>query len=162
MKTFIVRVRDRSIAHMGAGYPQMPFLPMWEATQAFISHVRYVRFKNGKGVFFLTQWDTETEQITNERLEYAFQGITDDGQYYVYAEFSVAAPFLPTGSQPEVVAWNEKNYLLLHGSKKYQSYLRPVLAKFEALPEDQFQPNLALLEELVESLQIDTKHAAPK
>lgn len=134
---------------------QMPFLPMCEAQQAFIGHLKYVRFKNGRGVLFLTQWNTETEQVTNEGLEYAFQGITDDGQYHIYAEFSVASPTLPTGLEPEVQAWNEKNYLLSHKSKEYQRYLRPVLKKLEALPANQFQPNLELLEKLVESLQIE-------
>ncbi len=153
-KTFISKVRDRSKMHMGNGYPQMPFLPTWEATQAFVSHVG---FKNGRGVLFLTQWNNEASQVTNEGLEYAFQGITEDGQHYISAEFSVIAPFLPTGLEPEVVAWDERNYLLLHRSKKYQSYLRPVLEKLEALPADQFRPNLILIEKLVESLQIDNE-----
>jgi hypothetical protein len=136
---------------------EMPFLPMWEACQAFTGHVRYLNFKNGKGVFFLTQWDRETTQVTNEGLEYAFQGITDDGKHYVYAEFSVAAPFLPKGDEPEVVTWNEKNYLLSHKSKAYQDYLRPVLTRLEALPTNKFQPNLELLERLIESLDVQSK-----
>ena len=94
----------------------MPFLPMWEACQAFVARVSYASFKNGKGVFFLTQWDRETTQINNQWLEYAFQGITDDGRYWVYAEFPVSASFLPRGDEPEVMAWNEKNYLLSHQS----------------------------------------------
>jgi len=138
---------------------EMPFLPMWEACQAFVGHVRYVNFKNGKGVFFLTQWDRETTQISNDGLEYAYQGITDDGRYWVYAEFSVAAPFLPNGDETDVVAWNEKNYLLSHKSKEYENYLRPVLAKLEALPADKFQPNLDLLEQLIQSLQVQTKQS---
>jgi hypothetical protein len=132
----------------------MPFLPMWEACQAFVGHVRYINFKKGKGVFFLTQLDTETSQVTNAGLEYAFQGIADDGRSYVYAEFSVAAPVLPKGNEPEVVAWDEKNYLLPHQSKAYQQYLRPVLAKLEALPADKFQPNLQLLEQLIASIEL--------
>lgn len=135
----------------------MPFLPMWEACQAFTSHVRYVRFKNGDGVVFLTQWDRETEQISNAGLEYAYQGITNDHRYWVYAEFSVSAPFLPSGKEPEVMAWNERNYLLSHQSKKYQTYLRPVLAKLEALPANQFQPNLELLDKLIQSLEVTDK-----
>jgi hypothetical protein len=136
---------------------EMPFLPMWEACQAFAGHVRYVNFKNGRGVFFLTQWDTETAQIANDGLEYAFQGITNDGQHYVYAEFSVAAPFLPKGDEPDVVAWDEKNYLLLHKSNEYQNYLRPVLTKLEALPANKFQPNLELLDQLIQSLEVQSK-----
>lgn len=132
----------------------MPFLPMWEACQAFVTRVRYTDFNGGRGVFFLTQWDRETSQISNESLDYAYQGITNDGKYWVYAEFPVTAPFLPKGDEPEVVAWNQKNYLLSHNSKEYQAYLRPVLAKLQALPADQFQPNLELLEQLIRSLEI--------
>jgi len=132
----------------------MPFLPMWEACQALVAHARYVKFRNGEGVFFLTQWDTETSRVTNDGLEYAFQGITNDGQYYVYAEFSVAAPFLPKGDEPEVQAWNVKNYLLPHKSPQYQKYVRPIAAKLDALPANRFKPNLDLLERLIGSLEV--------
>jgi hypothetical protein len=108
-------------------------------------------------VFFLTQWDTETIQVSNDGLEYAYQGITNDGRYWIYAAFSVAAPFLPKGDEPEIIAWDEKNYLLSHRSKKYQDYLRPVLGKLEALPTNKFQPNLELLEQLMESLEVRIK-----
>lgn len=135
----------------------MPFLPMWEACMAFVSHLKYVDFKNGRGVFFLTQWDRETFPITNDGLEYAYQGISNDGRYWVYAEFAVNAPFLPGSDAPEVQAWAEKNYLLSHRSRKYQDYLRPVLAKLEALPANKFQPNLELLEQLIGSLEIKAK-----
>ncbi|HEY8205323.1 MAG TPA: hypothetical protein VIF81_11390 [Pyrinomonadaceae bacterium] len=136
----------------------MPFLPMWEACQAFAARVRYINFRNGTGVFFLTQWDVgETSQIANDGLEYAFQGITNDSRHWVYAEFSVRAPFLPNGDEPDVIAWNEKNYLLSHKSKQYQAYVRPVLAKLEALPANKFQPNLELLEQLIQSLEVKEK-----
>jgi hypothetical protein len=136
---------------------KMPFLPMYEACMTFVTHLGYVNFKNGKGVFFLTQWDRETTQISNEGLRYVYQGITDDGRYWVYAVFSVTAPFLPTGEEPEVVAWDEKNYLLSHKSKEYQDYLRPVLGKLEELPANKFQPNLELLDRLIQSLEVKAK-----
>ena len=139
------------------GIPQIPFLPEWEACQPFVAHVRYVDFKNGKGIFFLTEWMTETEQISNQRLEYAFQGITNDGRYWVYAEFSVFAPGLPRGDEAEFIAWAEKHYLLSYKSQEFQSYLEPVVAKLEALQADRFQPNLELLERLIESLEVQPK-----
>jgi hypothetical protein len=139
------------------GIPQMPFLPLWESCQPFVAHIRYIDFKNGQGVFFLTQWQNETEQITNAGTEYAFQGITTDGQYWVYAEFSVSAPGLPEGDEPEVTAWDEKNYLLSWNTKKFQDYLRPVVAKLEAVTADKFQPNLELLERLIQSLEVQPR-----
>jgi len=152
VQNFLKRTRHKSDFNKG-----LPFLPMWEAQQAFVSHVKYVNFRNGKGVFFLTQWDTETSQIANDGLEYAFQGITSDGEYYVYAEFSVSAPTLPNGNEPAVIAWNEKEYLLPRQSKKYQAYVRQVVAKLQALRDDEFQPKLGLLERLISSLDVQSQ-----
>ena len=152
VQNFLKRIRNKSDFNK-----DMPFLPMWEAQQAFVSNVKYVNFRNGKGVFFLTQWDTETSQITNDGLEYAFQGITEDGKYYVYAEFSVFAPALPNGDEPAVIAWNEKEYLLPRQSKKYQAYVRRVVAQLKALRGNQFKPKLNLLEELISSLELQSQ-----
>ena len=145
--------RGRMDYHKG----QMPFLPLYEAHQAFHARIKYLPFKNGKGVLFLTQVDTETRQITNEDLEYVFQGITDDGHHYVSAEFGLRAPVIPEGFEPEVIAWSEKNYLLSHSSKEYQTYLQPVVANLEALPANKFEPNLTLIEHLIKSLRIETE-----
>ena len=151
VQSFLKRVRHKTPVNNG-----MPFLPMWEAHQAFISNVKYVNFRNGKGVFFLTQWNTETTRIANDGLVYAFQGITNDGKHYVYAEFSVSAPNLPKGDEPDVLAWNEKNYLLPQQSKQYQDYTRRIVAQLEALRGDQFQPQLELFERLISSLAVQT------
>ncbi len=135
LKTFLANARA-SEAQKFDDFPQMPFLPMWEASQAFFTRPH------------------DTSQITNDGLDYAFQGITDDGQYYIYAEFSVTALFLPNDNDPEVAAWNEKNYLLPQKSKTYQDYLHPIVAKLQALPADQFKPNLKLLEQLISSIEV--------
>ena len=152
VQSFLKRIRHKTDYNKG-----MPFLPMWEAHQAFVSNVKYVNFRNGKGVFFLTQWDSETSRIANDGLVYAFQGITSNGRYYVYAEFSVSAPTLPNGHEPDVIAWNEKNYLLPRQSSDYQEYSRRVVAQLEALRGDEFQPKLELLERLISSIEVQTK-----
>lgn len=138
-----------------AGCGEMPFLPMWEACQAFATRPTYVSFKNGQGIFYLTHWDRETSQVTNADLTYVFQGITTDGEYYVSAELPVAAPFLPKDSlAPGVYEWNAENYLLSHKSKKYQNYVRSIIAKLKALPARDFKPNLLLLEQMIQSLEV--------
>jgi len=154
LKAFLSNARA-SEAQKLDDFPQMPFLPMWEASQALFTRPQYMNFKNGRGVFFLTQWNvSETSQVTNDGLDYAFQGMTNDRQYYIYAEFAVTAPFLPNDNNPNVASWNEKNYLLPQKSKKYQDYLRPIVGKLQALPADQFKPKLELLERLISSLEV--------
>jgi hypothetical protein len=157
LKPFLAKVRSPEERQFN-NFPQMPFLPMWEASQAFYARPQYVRFKNSRGVFFLTQWNvSDTSQVTNEGLEYAFQGLTDDGQYLIYAEFSVHADFLPSDDDPKVAAWNEKHYRLPQKSKEYQAYLKPIVAKLEAMPSDEFQPSLILLEQLIRSMEVSPK-----
>ena len=154
LREFLSKTRSPEARQLN-NFPQMPFLPMWEASQAFFARPKYLRFMNGQGVFFLTQWNvSDTYQITNDGLEYAFQGITDDGQYLIYAEFSVKAPFLPSDDDPEVVAWNEKHYMLPQNSKTYQDYLKPIVAKLQGRGSDQFRPNLTLLEQLITSMEV--------
>lgn len=155
LKSFLAKTRSPE-ARQFNNFPQMPFLPMWEASQAFFARPQYLRFKNGLGVFFLTQWNvSDTYQVTNDGLECAFQGITNDGQYFVYAEFSVTAPFLASDDDPEVIAWNEKHYRLAQNSKTYQDYLKPIVAKLQEMPPDQFRPQLMLLEQLIASMEVN-------
>ena len=153
LKAFLAKARS-SEARKFDDFPQMPFLPMWEASQAFFTRPQYINFKNGRGVFFLTQWNTETSKVTNDGLDYAFQGMTNDGQYYVYAEFAVTAPFLPNDNDSDVAAWNQKNYLLPQKCKQYQDYLRPIVAKLRTLPANQFRPDLGLIEKLIVSMEV--------
>ena len=146
---FLGRARDS----IGCG--EMPFLPMWEWCQAFVTRPKYISFKNGRGVFYLAHMDRETSQVTNADLQYVFQGITVDRQHYVSALFPVAASFLPKNSLvPEVEQWNNENYLLSHKSKKYQNYVRPIIRQLNGLPASDFRPRLELIEHVIQSLEV--------
>jgi hypothetical protein len=172
VRTLRILVKERPLAarlarvldtnRVGIGKGQMPFLPLYDACMAFDGAVKYLSFQNGSGVGFLTQWDTETAQITNDWLTYVFQGITNDTKYYVSAEFRIRAPFLPRDSDSDVMAWNERNYLLPHASREYQDYLQTILPKLEALPSNKFEPNLALFEHLIQSIKIDVERPGQK
>lgn len=139
---------------------EIPFLPYGiDATQAFHAHVNYVDFKNGTGVMFLTQYNIEPSLINNQGLFYTFQGLTNDGKYYVSALFPVTVPFLPkdfTEDQFEgytlpTDSWGKDSRL---NAQKYQSYLKDVALRLEALPPDQYEPALTLFNELVSSLEV--------
>lgn len=150
------RFLGRARGSKGCG--EMPFLPMWEWCQAFATRSKYLNFENGQGVFFLAHMDRETAQVTQADLQYIFQGITADGEYYVSALFPVAAPFLPKNSLvPEVEKWDTENYLLSHESKKYKNYVRPIIKKLNALPANGFTPRLELVEQVIQSLEVKSK-----
>jgi hypothetical protein len=141
----------------------IPFMPFGiDASQAFHARIKYLDFRNGKGIIFLTQFNIEPSLINNQGLLYTFQGLTDDGLYYVSARFPVTAPFLPPSYESDTF----ENYTLPayfysehreSNEKSYKIYLAQAVRKLEELPQNQFQPNLALSEELIRSLCIDVK-----
>ncbi|MFN2118432.1 MAG: NBR1-Ig-like domain-containing protein [Candidatus Promineifilaceae bacterium] len=61
----------------------LPFLPMYEAVESYHSDPKYIDFQNGSGISFLTNVDHDNSLATNDSLFYTYQGLTEDGRYYV-------------------------------------------------------------------------------
>jgi hypothetical protein len=78
---------------------EIPVLPDPGAAQAFRARIRYLRFDGGAGVAFITRFATGTATRSGP-LVWTFQGITDDGRYWVSAFHPVHAAGLPE-SGPE-------------------------------------------------------------
>jgi hypothetical protein len=113
--------------------------------QAFIAKKKLLRFRNGRGVLFLTQYGQEKLPINNAGLVYTFQGLTDDNAWYVSAVFPVAAPGLPTSD----IVTNSKAFLA-----SYDRYLTETVERLEKLPARNYTPSLTLLENVVRSIKV--------
>jgi hypothetical protein len=123
----------------------IPFLPWADERQLFIGRKRLVRFRDGRGVLFLTQYDQEQSRITNEFLVYTFQGLTDDNAWYVSAVFPVAAPGIPASGPAD-------NAAAFPGG--YDAYVKQTAEKLNKIPAKKFTPDLSLLEEIIRSLKV--------
>ena len=145
-------VRRRSAALKG----NVPALPFPDATEVFHAHVRYLRFRGGSGVAFLTQSQQDDELINNQHVTYEFRGLTDDGRFYVTATFPVGAPVLAATRD----AAGHDGYTLpprpggRRERQKYAAYVERVRLKLERLRPGQFDPSLRLYEELLSSIEI--------
>jgi photosystem II stability/assembly factor-like uncharacterized protein len=128
----------------------IPTLPIWPHTQVFRSQVKYLDFQNGNGVRFITQYAVEAIPVTNREIFYSFQGLTQDGTYYVAAYFPLAAAGLD--DEPVVEDWEAFN-------AGYQNYLTETLGHLNALSSDEFEPKLDLLDAVIQSLVVDTSKA---
>lgn len=134
----------------------VPMLPFPDATEAFHARVRYLRFRGGSGVAFLTQGQQDTELINTQHASYEFRGLTDDGRFYVSAEFPVGAPPIAAardaaphyGYTPEVIIDDAR------ARRRYDAYVEGVRRKLERLRPEQFRPDLRLYDELLSSLDI--------
>lgn len=134
----------------------VPMLPLPDGTEAFHARVKYLRFRGGSGVAFLTQGTQEEELINTQHASYEFRGLTDDGRFYVSAEFPVGAPpIAPSrdahphyGYTPELILDDRR------ARRRYDAYVEGVRRRLERLPPDRFSPNLRLYDELLSSLEI--------
>ena len=133
----------------GSTNEHMPFLPPYNAAQIMHSNVQQMEFQNGEGVRFLTLHGQWIPPVNNHEIVYTFQGITNNGEYYVVAIFPVSHPNLPDDdSLPDGVghaAWSEMAL----------DYVADQVEMLNLQPSNSFVPDLGLLDALMQSLLIE-------
>jgi hypothetical protein len=123
---------------------EMPFLPLINAAQVFHSQVKYLDFQNGSGVRFITHYSQEVVgRLTNENIFYTFQGLTQDGAYYVAVYFPISADGLG-------------NELVQEDWEAAQAHLAEDIRHLDSLSSDKFEPELEILDGVVQSLLVET------
>jgi hypothetical protein len=123
----------------------LPFLPLLNAAQVLHSGLAYLDFANGAGVRYVTTFSQAASPITSQDLLYTFQGLTDDGRYYVTAVFPVTTTHLPDSL--EVDDWDAF-------SAEFPTYLGQTKATLDELSAADFTPDLTLLDALMSSLRV--------
>ncbi len=124
----------------------LPHLPLQNAAQAFQSQLAYLEFNNGTGVRYVTAFSQGMSPMTNQDLIYTFQGLTNDGQYCIAAFFPLKTAVLPDTAQ--VDDWDAF-------SLTYPTHLAQTKAMLNTLTSLEFTPDLALLDAVVISLQVE-------
>jgi hypothetical protein len=109
---------------------EIPVLPDPGAPQAFRARVRYLSFDGGEGVAFITRYATGVASPAAP-LVWTFQGVTDDGRYWVSVFHPVHAPDLPQSGPPYTAARH-----------------------LEATHPDNFRPGLDTLAAVVRTLRV--------
>ena len=138
LKTFLARKTP-------AATSEIPFMPWADMKQTFIAKRKLLRFRNGRGVMFLTQYAQEIIPLNNANLVMTFQGLTDDNAWYVSAVFPVQAKGLPSSEKLD----DREEFL-----KAYDHYLTLTVERLERLPANDFTPNVVLLENIIRSLKV--------
>ena len=121
----------------------MPIPDFAGAAQFVGTQVHYVNFQNGRGVRYVSQWGQAAYPVGYPQLFYSFQGLSDDGLYYVHVVLSVDHPSLPDA---ETVTLDDAFY------ENFMAYAAEMEAQLDTQPPESFEPSLLLMDELVESL----------
>lgn len=128
----------------------LPMLPIFNAAQLLRVQVSYLRFGSGQGVRYLSQYAQYAAPINNKELFYTFQGITDDGRYYVAAVMPISHPNLPADAETFMQGkdWNQF-------SEVYQPYVQEMARELNGFDGESFSPSLSQLDQIFSSLTIN-------
>lgn len=139
---------------------ELPFVPFFNAAQAFAADAKVIAFANGKGVRELTEYAQYPAPINNNELIYQFEGLTDDGKYYVIAILPATAPGLPVDAKPDAVvpAGGVSLPDLNSANPDFPGYYSQVQHNLESLQPGAFTPGLDQLDALIGSMSINTSN----
>jgi hypothetical protein len=127
----------------------LPMMPIFNAAQLLRVQVAYISFGNGQGVRYLTEYAQYAAPINNKDLFYSFQGITEDGRYYVAAVLPISHPNLPADADTFMQGKDWGQF-----SDVYQPYLEEMVQELNGFSAQSFQPSLSMLDAVVASLQV--------
>lgn len=133
LKEFDKRVNNLKLA-LKAGKTdrdEIAILPSIDACQLFRAQVRFLQFKNGSGVRFVSRYATDVSPTTGRNIFYTFQGLTSDQKYWISVFYPVRTAQLTPSSDDKV-------------SRRLLDAVKP----------SKFKPDLDVLDALVRSLKI--------
>ncbi len=123
----------------------LPMLPIVTATQMVRTQVQYLDFATGSGIRYVTAAGLDVSPL-DQALFYSFQGLTDDGAYYIAAMFPLSGVLEPSE------AMNTEQYNAFVAG--YDAYLAEITAQLDAAAPQSFSPDLTLLDSLFASMSI--------
>ncbi|HSL31845.1 MAG TPA: hypothetical protein VK900_21760 [Anaerolineales bacterium] len=140
-----------------AGSPQMretlPAVPFFNATPLIAANIQLLSFRSGRGVRALTQYAQYAAPVNNHELFYHFQGLTDDGRYYIVAVLPVTAPILADDEKIEAPV-PDGGVAIPANIGPNDVYYISVTQRLNALARDSYTPALNDVDALVQSIQV--------
>jgi hypothetical protein len=130
--------------------PGLPFLPWVNMKQAFCAQPLLVEFSGGRGIRYLTYYSQGPNPVLDYQVFYTFQGITDDGQFYISALLPIETGVFPN----EFSACSECNEAKSNPVAELNADLTKQLTELNAQSPEAFAPSLTVLDEIIRSIQI--------
>jgi hypothetical protein len=126
----------------------IPVLPVFNAAQAIRSQVAPLAFQNGKGIRFVTYYAQDPSAVNNAEAFYTFQGVTDDGLYYIAAYFPITHPSL-VATHTDVPGGDINAF-----TANYTQYLADITRTLNDATQDSYAPDLSDLDYIIQSMLI--------
>ncbi|NMC35150.1 MAG: hypothetical protein GYA36_22225 [Veillonellaceae bacterium] len=135
----------------------IPLLPGYSMMQIFQAQVKFLDFKNGRGVRWLTELAPYSAPVNNQDLFYSYQGMTSDGKYWVSVMLPVNAAYLqdnPESVDVPAAGLAFPSAVSTIRQQELESYYTLMLRMLNNTPDAAFTPALDCLDKLVASIAI--------
>jgi len=135
----------------------LPHLPFANADQMIGAQIKVFSFQSGSGVRVLAQYGQAVIPINNQEIFYHFEGLTSDGKSYIVATLPVNVSFLASTDDPNAVLPADGVPLpdMTSGTASdFDAYFKAVTDKMNSAPSDSFDPPLASLDSLMQSITV--------
>ena len=135
----------------------LPHISIFNAAQVFAAQIQTVKFANGSGVRYLTEYAQYVATVNNNDMFYCFQGLTSDGKYYILAILPASHPLLAYDANPETVI--PEGGIPFPGydntdASAFDAYYDSVVALLNQQAANSFMPALVSLDKLIESITV--------
>lgn len=130
--------------------PTIPF--NGAAAQQYAAQAKLIAFQNGNGVGMTSQYAQFPGPILKDGSYYHYEGLTSDGKYLVAIMLPVTLPLQATAENPSAdgVIYPSD----ISDVNALNAYFQGVTDLLNAANPDSFQPNLAQIEALIQSIHI--------
>ena len=145
---------DRLKKILAGGTPMKETLPavyFFNAAPLIAADIQPVAFQSGKGIRTLTQYDQYAGPVNNHEFFYHFQGLTNDGKYYIIAILPITAPILPEDAKADTVV-PPGGVPIPADTGPNSTYYISVTGKLNALSPDAYTPSLSTLDTMIQSI----------
>lgn len=133
----------------GGVISDLPFLPMWPAAQMFSAQVGYFDFQNGSGLRYLSMYGQAIWPVDNQSIFYTYQGLTDDGRFYISAVLPVIHSGLPNDGSTVM----GDDYMAFEAN--WETYINDTVNWLNAQDSGSFFPGLDLFDAMMASFIIN-------
>jgi hypothetical protein len=127
----------------------LPLLPIFNAAEELHILYKVISFSGGSGIRYLTQYSQFTDPINSHELFYSFQGLSTDGRYWISAILPISNSMLPPNGDNPPNGMTQQQF-----SDQFNTYISDLAAKLEAQPPESFNPTIAALDALIESIMV--------
>jgi hypothetical protein len=116
------------------------------------SQPKPVQFQIGHGVRYLYEPDIAIAPITDQNLFYYYEGVTNDGAYFVSAVLHLHITFLVADGIKDSVTPPDGIPFNWGPDLDYAKYKTDVIQKLNDTPADNYTPSLTVLDKMISSL----------